>query len=196
MSLRRFRTFGGLAAAIVPFAIVVHLVAEAAARGADAWNVGFVVRHAYFVALFGLAVAWFIVTVGLGRPAAERRRRCALVRADLSGGRRPRRLFGLIGANLGFFLLTQAVEGIPISGAVALGLGIGLAGSLLSGFLVFLFGGSLVARVLDVVIATSPLRRTGPAHSPADGTLATPRSATFAYSLFVPNRPPPTRPRR
>jgi hypothetical protein len=183
---------GGLAAAIVPCAMIVHLVAEAAANASDGLSLGFVVRHAYFVVLFALAAFWFGSTVGLGRSASERRRRCALVRADLDTRRHPQHLFVLAAANVAFFMLTQAVEGMPIlGGAFALGLGVALAGSLLSAVLIFLFGGSLVGAVLDSVIGTAPLRDAAVSAAPKVDRVATPRHATFTYSLFMPNRPPP-----
>jgi hypothetical protein len=190
MILRRARSFAGLAAAIVPFAIIVHLVAEAAATERDGISVGFVLRHAYFAALFAAAVTWFAVTVGAGRSAAERRRRCALVRADLSAMRGPRRFLMLVAA---FFSLTQAVEGNPIgSGALMLGLGIALAGSLLSALLVFVLGNSFVTASLESVIGESPFRRVAVAVARRTRRIAAGRHATLAYSLFIPNRPPPT----
>jgi hypothetical protein len=193
MILRRARSFAGLAAAIVPFAIIVHLVAEAAATERDGISVGFVLRHAYFAAIFAAAVMWFAVTVGAGRSAAERSRRCALVRADLSAMRGPRRFLMLVAANLAFFSLTQAVEGNPIgSGALMLGLGIALAGSLLSALLVFVLGNSFVTASLESVIGESPFRRVAVAVARRTRRIAAGRHATLAYSLFIPNRPPPT----
>jgi hypothetical protein len=192
MNLRRLRSLGGLAVAIVPCAIIVHLAAEAAASGREGLTAGFIARHAYFIALFALTAAWFAATVGLGHPLRERRRRCALVRADLDGGWRPQRFLLLVGANLGFFVLTQAAEGLPIlSGAVAFGLAVALAGSLLSALLVFLFGGTVIAAALEGVIGRSPFRR-APLNGPAyRNAIAPPRHATDPYTLFVPNRPPP-----
>jgi hypothetical protein len=158
-AVRRLRAAAGLAAAVVPCAIVVHLVSEAAAIGADGLSGAFVARHAYFAVLLIASAAWFAATVGLGRPAAERRRRCALIRAELNSGHRPYGALLLASANIGFFALTQAVEGIPIaSGALALGLCTAVAGSLLSALLVFVFGGSLVIAGLESVISTAPLR--------------------------------------
>jgi hypothetical protein len=182
----------GLAAAIVPCAVVVHLVAEAAALGHEAFGFGFIVRHAYFGGLVLAAAWWFCLTVGLGRPDRERRRRCALVRAELGGARRARNLTGLVVANLGFFALTQGVEGIPIaSGAVGLGLGAALAGSLLCALLVVLFGRSIAAAGLAAVIGITPLRRAPAAPARRRRVRAVPRNATAVFSLFVPNRPPP-----
>jgi hypothetical protein len=193
MTARRLRSFAGLAAAIVPCAIIVHLVAEAAATGRDGLDFAFVVRHGYFGVLFLASAFWFGSTVGLGRPASERRRRCALLRADLGTAPRPQSLTMLVGANLGFFALTQAFEGVPVaSGSFALGLGVALCGSMLSALLVFLFGRSIVAAALDSVIGTSPIRCAADRVARRVRVVAAPRDAASAYSLFIPNRPPPT----
>jgi hypothetical protein len=192
MTFQRIRNYAGLAAAIVPLAIVVHLAAEAAATGREGITLGFVARHAYFGVFFGAAACWFGATVGLGRSPAERRRRCALLRVELGGARRFPHLAKLVGANLAFFAVTQAVEGAPIaSGALAIGLTVALAGSLLAALLAFAFGDSIVAVGLDSVIASAPLRRNvAPCRGP-DRAIAIPRHASSDYSLFIPNRPPP-----
>jgi hypothetical protein len=103
-----------------------------------------------------------------------------------------RGLLLLAAAQLAFFGVTQAAEGVPVaSGAVALGLGVALAGSLLSAVLVFFFGRSLIVAGLDAVIGTVPLRCAATVVARRDGRSAIPRRAASAFSLFVPNRPPP-----
>jgi hypothetical protein len=192
MNVYRLRNMAGLASAVVPCSIVVHLGAEAAAVGTAGFGFDFMVRHAYFAALIVAAGWWFGATVGFGQPGRERRRRCAMLRADLSGFRRPRNLVVLAAAELAFFGLTQILEGVPIaSGALALGLGVAFLGSLLCAFLVFLFGRSLVVAGLDSVIGTAPSRAAATPLARRDRTIAAPRSATSAFTLFVPNRPPP-----
>lgn len=195
MTVRRLRTVAGLAAAIVPCAIVVHLVAELAAAGHDAFGLGFVLRHTYFGVLFAGAVAWFSATAGLRAPAAERRRRCAMLRADLAGAGRLSNLAALTGANLFFFAATQAVEGLPVvSGAAVLGLSVALIGSLLSALLVFAFGRSLARAGLAAVIGAVPQRRDIRSIVRRERTIEPPRRPSFSFSLFVPNRPPPFEP--
>jgi hypothetical protein len=192
LNVRRWRNVAGLASAAVPCAIVVHLSAEAAAAGREGFGFDFVVRHAYFAVLVVAAAWWFGSTAGIGHAARERRRRCAVLRADFAGVRRPQGFLMLAAAELAFFGLTQAVEGVPIaSGAVALGLAVAFAGSLLSAFLVFFFGRSLVVAGLDSVIGTAPLRPAAKplAHRARVHTAA--RRAASAFTLFVPNRPPP-----
>ncbi len=193
MNARRLRGLAGLAAAIVPCAMIVHVLAEAAATWHDGLDLNFVVRHSYFGALLALSAWWFGATVGLGRPAAERRRRCALLRSHLAGSRRPQSLLVLAGANLAFFGLTQAAEGAPLAdGSVTLGLGVALAGSLLAALLVFFFGRSIAAAGLECAIGQAP--QPCPVLPPAGTrprTFAAPRRATDAFTLFVPNRPPP-----
>jgi hypothetical protein len=192
MILRRSRSFGGLAAAIVPFGIVVHLIAEAVATERDGIGIGFILRHAYFAGLFALAALCFAGTLGIGCSSAERRRRCALVRADLFAAPGLQRLMFLVVANLGFFALTQAVEGNPIaSGAVLLGLAIAAVGSLLSALAVFAFADAVIAGGLDAVIGVAPPRGHSAVTRQRARRAAPTRRATLVYSLFVPNRPPP-----
>ncbi len=190
MTARRLQACSGLAAAVIPFAIVIHLAAEFAALGGDRIDASFILRHGYFGLLFVASVAWFSATVGLGRSPRERRRRCALVEADLRATPPLRRLLMLVGANLIFFASTQLVEGVPIaSGAVGLALAVALFGSTLAALAVFSFGRTLLTATLECVLATSPAR---PAAACARiAPLVVPRTATSAYSLFVPNRPPP-----
>jgi hypothetical protein len=192
--LRRLRDAAGLSAAMIPFAIVVHLAAEAAVVGRDGITLGFFARHAYFGLLIAAAVLWFAQTAGLGRSTGERRRRCALLLSGLSGPGRWPGLGALLGANLAFFALTQAVEGMPVaSGSLALGLAVALVGSLLSALLVFGLGRSLAAAGLAAVIARSPFRRADTSRfARRIHALGAARCPTAVFSLFVPNRPPPS----
>lgn len=192
LNSRRMRNIAGLASVGVPFAIVVHLIAEAAALGHDGLDVDFVARHGYFAALVSAAVWWFAATVGVGKPSAERRRRCAILRADLAALRGSRGLLVLGVAQLAFFGTTQAVEGVPIaSGAAALGLGIAFAGSLLSACVVFFFGRSLIVAGLEAAIGCLPSRLAPASIARRKRAVVGPRRAASAFTLFVPNRPPP-----
>ena len=195
MNVARLRTCAGLATAVVPCAILVHLIAEAAAVGRDGLDLSFVVRHAYFGLLFVAAALWFCATTGIGRCASERRRRCALARADLRGGQGRFGIATLVGANLAFFALTQTVEGVPIAaGAVALSLAIAFSGSVSAALLVFFFGSAFARAALDSVIGHASRRARCPAAPRRARVLAVARHATTTYSLLRPNRPPPVCP--
>jgi hypothetical protein len=187
--MRRWLTVTGLAAAVVPSATLVHLVAEASALGPGALSLAFVLRHVYLGVLLGLSLAVFARTVGLGRPRAELRRRVALLGANLRGPHAPALLATLMAAQLAFFALTQLGEGIPLLGGdLALGLAVGLLGSLAAGLLVCALGRSLAevaARTL-----TWP-RPPAPAAPLLVCSAPPPRSAAAVFSLFIPNRPPP-----
>ena len=160
--------------------------------GQDGLNLDFVMRHGYFGVLLAASLWWFGATVGLGRSVAERRRRGALLRRELAGSHRPQGFLALAGANVAFFALTQAAEGAPIvSGGVLLGLAVALAGSLLAALLVFYFGRSLAAAGLECAIGRAPLVPAAPACGARRRIFAVPRRATDAFTLFVPNRPPP-----
>src|SRR5664279_4841900 len=193
LPLGRVRTVAGLAAAVVPFAILVHLVAEALSLGRDALGAAFLIRHVYLGVVFFAASIWFGRTVGVGCSAADRRRRCALIRAQLRGGAAGVNVASLALANITFFGLSQLVEGVPVaSGDWCIGLGAALLGSLVSALFVFLFGRSLIIAALEaigVLLRQSTMR----AKPTAVRYLVAPRRASSAFSLFVPNRPPPTR---
>jgi hypothetical protein len=193
MPLGRIGILAGLAAAVVPFAILVHLVAEAVSLGRDALGAAFLIRHIYLgVVLFATSI-WFGRTVGVGCSAAERRRRCTLIRAQLRDSAAGASVASLALANITFFGLSQLVEGVPIaSGDWFIGLGAALLGSLVSALVVFLFGRSLIIAALEAigVLLRQSTTRTKPT---AVRFWVAPRRASSAFSLFVPNRPPPTR---
>lgn len=192
MSVRRLRNVAGLAATIVPFAILVHLVAEAVALGPHGLGADFLVRHAYFGALFVAATVWFCATTGIGRAGRERRRRAALLRADLRASRRPAALVTLVATQLGFFAITQSVEGVPIAtGAWTIGLSLAIAGSIAAAFLVFFFGHAFIGATLDCVIGRTPRHRRLAAWRRRHADAIAPRHAGVPFSLHRPSRPPP-----
>jgi hypothetical protein len=193
-SLRRASSLVGFAAAVVPSAILVHLVAEAMSLGFARIDGAFVLRHVYLGLLLAASLVAFGRTVGLGRGAAEMRRRGALVRAEVLDPRRARSWATVLAAYLAFFALTQVGEGLPIlSGNLCLGLAAGFAGSLVAALLVFAFGGAFVATAIEALCwSVAPAARVlAPCASLAHERVA--RSAASIFSLFVPNRPPPLR---
>ena len=105
------RTLAGVTSAVVPFAIAVHLFAEALALGWPAIAPAFWLRHAYLLAPLALALWSFSQTVGLGTPHAEMIRRCALVRARLRAAGAGSTIAAFTVANLAFFGATQLLEG-------------------------------------------------------------------------------------
>jgi hypothetical protein len=184
------RTLAGATSGVVPFAIGVHLLSEALALGASALAPGFWLRHAYLLAPLVLALWSFSRTVGLGAPRREMIRRCALVRSHLrhAGGGSSIAAFTL--ANLAFFGVTQLLEGVPIAAAsIGTGITVALIGSLLSALVIYFWGRSIVAIALAVAVAR-PRHPGRPAIS-RHRLVAVPRAAATAFSLFVPNRPPP-----
>jgi hypothetical protein len=193
VALRRLRALAGLAAAVIPASILVHLAAEMLSLGRAALGFDFVVRHVYLGALLVGGLWAFSRTVGLGRGRTEVRRRTALLRAGLTGPRRRLDLAVLVLGNLAFFGLTQLGEGLPIlSGALWLGLAAGTLGSLLAAVLVYAFGRSIVVAAIQALAHAS--RRPPPAVLRVRPAFRTPRAAAVAFSLFVPNRPPPVGP--
>jgi len=115
LSFSSLRTLAGATSVVVPFAIAVHLVAEALALGAGAIDPDFWLRHAYLVVPLALALWSFSKTVGLGVPRSEMIRRCALVRAQLRRAGGGSTILAFAAANLAFFGLTQVLEGVPIA---------------------------------------------------------------------------------
>jgi hypothetical protein len=193
LPMGRVRIVAGLAAAVVPFAILVHLVAEALSLGRDALGAAFLIRHIYLGVVFLATSLLFGRTVGVGCNAAERRRRCALIRAQLRGAAAGASFASLALANITFFGLSQLVEGVPVaSGDWCIGLGAALLGSLVSALFVFLFGRSLIIAALEAIGIL--LRQSTARAKPTPVRFwVVPRRASSAFSLFVPNRPPPTR---
>jgi hypothetical protein len=184
------RALAGATALVVPSAIGVHLAAESIALGGDAAHAAFWLRHAYLSVPLALALWSFARTAGLGCGRAEMVRRCALARARLreAGGGSTLAAFAL--ANLAFFALTQTLEGVPIAGpSIGVGIAAAVFGSLLSALVVYGIGRSIVAIALAAVARLARSRR---GVAPARVRLVVlPRAAASAFSLFVPNRPPP-----
>lgn len=189
--LSSLRTLAGATSVVVPFAIVVHLASEAFALGAASFMPAFWLRHAYLLVPLALALWSFSGTVGLCRPHAEMIRRCALVRARLRVADGGSTIASFTAANLAFFVITQVIEGVPIaSGAAAAGLAAATAGSLLAALVIFFWARSLVAIALAAVTART--RNARMFARPALRRVAISRAAASAFTLFIPNRPPPS----
>jgi hypothetical protein len=189
--IRRAGPFAGLTAAIVPFAILVHLVAEALALGLTTIDAAFVVRHVYLAVIMLATLAWYARTAGLGAAPAERLRRSALVRAcAVRWG--PAGFAALAGANLIVFTLGQAVEGAPIAaGSLALGIAAGLVGSLLSALGILAVGRPVARAVARAIGSRSPHPpRAIPVADRGLALIATPLRALVSRCL--PNRAPPS----
>jgi hypothetical protein len=184
------RTLAGATAVVVPSAIAVHLGAEALALGAGAIHPDFWLRHAYLIVPLALALWSFSKTVGLGVPRSEMIRRCALVREQLRHAGGGSTILAFAGANLAFFGVTQLLEGVPIASAsIGTGLTAAVIGSLLSALVVYFWGRSLVAIALAAAVARP--RAPGRLAPAPRRQITIPRAASAAFSLFVPNRPPP-----
>ena len=190
LQLSSLRTLAGATSVVVPFAILVHLVSEALALGMGSIGLDFWLRHAYLLGPLVLALWWFSRTVGLGAPRAEMIRRCALVRAQLRRAGGGSTILAFTSANLAFFVVTQFLEGVPIA-AASIGTGVTAAviGSLLSALVIYFWGRSIVAIALAVAVARS--RNPGRPAFARRRVVAIARTAASAFSLFVPNRPPP-----
>jgi hypothetical protein len=190
VQLSSFRTLAGATSVVVPFAIVVHLVSEALALGAGSITPGFWLRHGYLLAPLALALWSFSRTVALGAPRKEMIRRCALVRAELRHAGGGSTILAFTAANLAFFGVTQLLEGVPIAAAsIGTGVTVAVLGSLLSALVIYFWGRSIVAIALAAAV-TRPRNPGRPALA-RRRIVTVPRAAAAAFSLFVPNRPPP-----
>jgi hypothetical protein len=190
VQLASLRSLAGATSVVVPFAIVVHLVSEALALGADAISPDFWLRHAYLILPLAISLWSFSTTVGLGVPHAETIRRCALVRSHLRHAGGGSTIVAFMLANLGFFAVTQLLEGSPIAGAsLGVGLTAAVIGSLVSALVIYFWGRSIVASALALVV--SRIRKQSRVAVAHRRTVTVPRAAAAAFSLFVPNRPPP-----
>lgn len=192
MSTARLRTIAGLAAAIVPCAILVHLVAEALSIGGESLGWAFLVRHVYLGVIFFATATWFGRTVGVGCRAAERRRRCALIAAQLRGRAAETSVATLAVAHISFFGLSQLIEGVPIaSGGWCFALLAAILGSVFSALLVYFCGRSVMIAALAAIGVLLRDEPTMP-HRVGHARATAPRRAAVTFSLFAPNRPPPT----
>jgi hypothetical protein len=180
----------GLASAVVPFAIAVHLVAEGIAIGAVAALPSLLLRHIYLVVPLAVSLWVFGATLGLGSGRAEIVRRCALLRHRLRASRSIANAVFFVAANLAFFGLTQVLEGDPIAaGSLPLALVAAVCGAVLSAIIFFTWGTALGRAVLTAMMwAMRPQNR--PLLNEHAFVIGT-RRASVAFSLFVPNRPPP-----
>lgn len=188
---RALHTLAGLACATVPFAIAIHLGAELLALGSVADMPAFFSRHAYLLVPLALTLRSFCVTVGLGRERREIVRRCAIARARLRSLGQGSTIVGFTAANLAFFTLTQLIEAVPIAaGSLATGLVAAVVGSLLAALIVFFWGRAVAGAALALVTRAALPR--GDEDVRVTFTAAAPRSAFNAYTLCIPNRPPPS----
>ena len=185
MSSRRRAALGLWVALTFSFAVLVHGVIHAAGSGGFVWDSPFHVVLGT-VALVLLAAA--CARLGLAAPAAERRRRIALVRADLRPFSRGTVLFGAV-AQLAIALLILLPEGVSLDPdrTVAAALA-GLVALVLSALLLRAARDRVVALLVAVVanVAPAPAPRTARrrgAHCVAH--------AGIAFRLFAPNRAPP-----
>jgi hypothetical protein len=184
------RTLAGATAVVIPSAIAVHLAAESIALGDGAAHADFWLRHAYLSVPLCLALWSFARTVGLGCAHRELVRRCALVRARLREAGAGSTAAAFAFANLVFFALTQALEGVPIAGpSIATGIAAAAIGSVLSALVVFCWGRPLAARALAAAVRRPRSSARFVAFRPRFVSIS--RAAGAAFSLFVPTRPPP-----
>jgi hypothetical protein len=188
--LRRAAPVAGLAAAVVPFAVLVHVVAELAARGLDTLDAAFVLRHLYLGVVLAASLAWYGRTLGLWATFGERVRRSALVRAKIAHCG-PWTLVALFIANLVAFGLTQALEGTPIAaGSLAIGVIAGVVGSLMSAVGALAFGRTVARAVASAIGLRHDPRRTARAVARRTRPVFVIHAAAL-LSTCLPNRAPP-----
>jgi hypothetical protein len=184
MRPQRQAAFGLWAALTFSCAVVVHGVIHAVGDHAFAWDSP---AHVVMLVAAVAMLAGVALPLGLVGPARERRRRLALVRAGLGPMRPVLILFGLA-MQAGLAVALLAAEGATIEpDRLVVSILCGLVALLCSGFL---FRATrdrvieLLVRLIESAAPVSPrtaLRRRAPLRA----------SATVAYRLFVPNRPPP-----
>jgi hypothetical protein len=180
-----------MACAVVPFGIIVHLIAEALALGNAAATWFFVLRHIYLIVPLLLATWVFIATLGLNGSHREMVRRCALARAALGTTGDGCGIGAFVAGSVAFFCVTQLIEGAPIaSGDFALGLVAAMLGVIVATVMVFAWG-RRIARAALRFITNSPERRTD-ALPQGRAVFVAARCACNAFTLFAPNRPPPS----
>lgn len=180
----RTAAFGLWAALTFSCAVLVHGVVHAV--GAQ----GFVWDSPAHMLMLAVALGMLLAVagpLGLAGSDRERRRRLALVRAQLALSGVRTAAFGLL-SQAGIAGMLLAAEGASIEpGRLATALACGLVALLCSALLFRATRDRVVAllaafaAVLDQATAPPPVRRLA----------LRPARATVPYRLFVPNRPPP-----
>jgi len=182
----RSAAFGLWAALTFSCAVLVHGVIHAVGARAFVWDSP---AHVVMLAVALGLLAAVAAQLGLAGPARERRRRLALVRANLGP---------VTVATAGFGALTQA--GIAVALLAAEGASIDperLGLTLICGLVALLCSALLFRATQDRVVAV--LVAFAAAVPPETGRTALrrfaprPACASVPYRLFVPNRPPPAR---
>ena len=190
---RRSAAFGVLVALAVPFGIAVHLFAELVGLGDADGALVFSPRHGYLALLAVAALAVFPIATRCWAPAAERRRRAAMLLAALPTRGRGWRFFAaMFAAQIVFFYATQFGEGCPLcTGDFAIGIAGAFLGSLVCAAALALFRRPLVAFIATIIAASATARG---AKRIACAICYAPRPRNLATGLaapFPPNRPPP-----
>ena len=184
MSPRRRAAFGLWAALTFSAAVFVHGVVHAAGARSFVWDSP---AHAVMLAAALGLLAAVAAPLGLIGPAAERRRRLALIRAALGP---------VTPAVAGFGLAVQAAlaallflaEGASLEpDRLAVALLCGLVALLCSAFLFRATRDRVVAVLVALVATVAPAAQ----HTALQRRAPRPAAATDPYRLFVPNRPPP-----
>lgn len=172
------------------FAILAHVLAEA--LGSRSGLLGLLTPvHASLAAAAVTAFGWSALTLGLNRPAAERRRRLALLAAAVDRRSGFGRLAGDLAIQGSVAFGTLALEGTSFEPS-RLWLALGCAFAALGfGALVLHAARRGAPRIAAFFAAHTRVVRVRPL---ASGRIAPPPllpQRRRAYALFIPNRPPP-----
>ena len=180
----RTAAFGLWAALTFSCSVVVHGVIHAVGSQAFVWDSP---AHAVMLAVALGLLGAVGAPLGLVGRARERRRRIALVRAQIGPLTAGTAIFGAV-VQAGVAGLLLVAEGTSLEPArLALALACGLAALICSAFVFRATRDRVVALLFafaaaaDQQTAPPPPRRVAPR----------PARATVPYRLFVPNRPPP-----
>lgn len=191
MTTRRLRAVALLAALMMPLGAAVHIIWEIAGVGVTA---DFAARHAYLIGLLVVSIIGLMLLAARTGSRHDRRRALNLLVADLpQRGRGPGFAALVIGLQISFAALTLLLEGSAFTPLASVG-----------SFVCAVFAAVLGALLLDagaaplIAIAASMRhyivrdRSVRCAVRVARRYLFAPRlPRTRAYTLFVPNRPPP-----
>ncbi len=185
MSPRRRAALGLWVALTFSFAVLVHGVIHAVGSGGFVWDSPV---HVAMGAIALLLLAGASARLGLRGPARERRRRIALVRADLRPLSRGTLLCGAV-TQLAIALLVLLPEGASLDADRTIpAVFAGVLALVLSALLLRATRDRVVTLLLAAVacVAAAPLPRA--ARCTASARI--PR-AGISFRLFVPNRAPP-----
>jgi len=190
VSPRRYGFLAAYPALTLAFAILAHVLAEAAGSRDGLHTLLSPVHLALGVAVVG-SFGWAALAFGLHRPPAERRRRLALLAAAVDGRSGIRRIATDLALQAAVAGGTLAIEGVSFDPARLVPAILGAVAALVFGALVLRAARAGAPRIAAFFAAHVRIARLRPLATDWLTVPAAVPARARHYALFIPNRPPP-----